>query len=53
MWFKYLLFILLTIEPLAVISNIGVERKPVSKGTAVMQVILSGLLLLGIVHYWK
>lgn len=52
MWFKYLLIGIYVFIPLSNIAGIGEERKPVTKEGAITSVILSGLLIAGIIHYF-
>ncbi|MBI1839112.1 MAG: hypothetical protein HYR95_02375 [Candidatus Colwellbacteria bacterium] len=51
-WFKILLISIYAFDALFVIGNIGKERKPIAPGDAIMNVITSALIIMGILHYF-
>lgn len=53
MWFKWLLVGILVLGVLLTIGRIGAERKPYTPVDGVVSVVFDGLLILGILHYWK
>jgi hypothetical protein len=53
MWFKWMLISVWALAGLVNVLMIDEPRDPISKGGAVAQVIVSGLLIVGILHYWR
>ncbi len=53
MIYKYIIIGIICIGTLSNVALIGEERKPVTRGTAVLGIIFSALEILAIVLYWK
>ena len=50
-WFKIVLIVLYVIGALSNIALIGEERKPITKGTAALSVLLNGFLIWGVINW--
>lgn len=53
MWIKYVIMVLITIDILGKIALIDDERPPITKGGAIFNAVFGGLLIAGIIYYWK
>lgn len=51
MWFKYLLIALFALSAICQVCAIGNEREPITKGQAILNIIIDVTLILGIIHY--
>ena len=52
-WFPVLLMILLALNAIGCVARIGRPREPITPALAVGEIIYSGLLILGIDHYFR
>jgi hypothetical protein len=51
-WFFWLLVTLMVARPFISITEIGKPRKPVTKGDAILFLVLEPLLIAGLFYYW-
>ena len=51
-WFQWFLLANIVIGPIIQIYMIGVERKPITKGTALISVLVSIPMALGVISFW-
>lgn len=53
MWFKCFLIGLFALETIVTITMIDEQRSKITHSTACLAVIVNGLLIYGLIHYWK
>ena len=53
MWFKWLLVALFALSIFLTVKDVGEPREPQSPLTAAFVVLIDGLLMAGILYYWK
>jgi hypothetical protein len=50
-WFKIFLITMYSLSIIAVVLLIDEEREPITKGRAVVEIILNAFLIIGIIYY--
>lgn len=53
MWFKYLLLLYFALGAIATILGIGRPREPITAGVGAGVTVITILLMIGLLHYWK